>query len=343
MTNTAKNVLVPADDKTFRICFLYVGQGDATLLSIPSAEGRKWMLIDCNVDKKAEGIDLVPLLKDLLDDGLDAFVNTHPHKDHLCGLDCISEEIDIREVWHSGFEPKGDHVGTYEKLTDLIEKVGEENTTVLRGTRSEAEIGYVKYDILSPAEHVSDDIMSGTDDEVNKRIHEHCAVIRFKYGTNEKQVLITGDADWVAWKEHITEYHKERLPSTILSAVHHGSRTFFMEKEDDEPYLTHLDKMNSTYLVVSAPRQSESKHEHPHTVAMNLYKNYFEESNIFHLGENRECVIVDIQEDGAYSIKTDKELAKTYGFKEEKSTSNQNAPINPYTKTQLDRKPMGGQ
>lgn len=346
MSNIAKETLIPNEDGIFRVCFLYVGQGDATLLSIPTDNGYQFMLIDCNVDKKAGGINLVSLLQDLTDGKLHYFVNTHPHSDHLNGLKAISEEVEIEEVWHSGHIPSKKHEGYYKDLKDVISGLDSDKVTELLGTNKEQTVGKVRYNVFSPAQYVNDEINDEDSDERYRRIHEHCAVIRFKYGEDEKQILITGDADLAAWRDHITDYHKEILPSTVISAVHHGSRTFFKDVEDDQPYTDHIEAINASYLVVSAPKKEESKHEHPHDDAMELYGDYFdEEEAIFHLGENRECVIVDIFDNGDLDIRTDKDLVEEYGYKDEDDESNGSgkkkyAGIS--ITTTLDNKPMGG-
>ncbi len=51
---------------------------------------------------------------------------------------------------------------------------------------------------------------------------------------DDTRILFTGDADRTAWEDHITDHHKDRLPSKILNASHHGSRTFFKHDKDDE-------------------------------------------------------------------------------------------------------------
>ena len=90
-------------------------------------------------------------------------------------------------------------------------------------------------------------------------------------------VLITGDSDKAAWSEHITDYHGKdddnRIAASVLSASHHGSRTFFKECEDDDDvYTTHLDRIDPSHVVVSAPDQADSPHGHPHDDAMQLYR-----------------------------------------------------------------------
>ena len=47
MSTKAEEVIIPENTGIFRIVFLYVGQGDSTLLVIPAGEMYEYMLIDC--------------------------------------------------------------------------------------------------------------------------------------------------------------------------------------------------------------------------------------------------------------------------------------------------------
>jgi competence protein ComEC len=254
------------------------------------------MLIDSNQGRKNGGINLVELLQDLFKDqddgGLDYYVNTHPHLDHAGGLDEIQEAVEIRNVWHSGHDPGNNHCEAYDALQRLRKKVsdkgGEDRT--LTGTRATESLGDAVYNVLSPAQHVQDEIADEDAETRYRRIHEHCVVLRIGYGSpTPKFVLITGDSDKCAWKEHITEYHgagdENRIRSQVISASHHGSRTFFKDNEDDpEPYTRHMDLIEPEYLIISAPLQEESCHGHPHDDALELYKMYVSEEAIFHTG-----------------------------------------------------------
>lgn len=200
--------------------------------------------------------------------------------------------------------------------------MGEGNVFILRGSNEENKIDYktvhlgdINYNILSPADYVSDDVEGESPDTRYARIHEQCGVIRFKYGSDVKEIMITGDADYDAWEKHISDYHKERLPSFILSAAHHGSRTFFWKDSntDSPAYKEHLKTIDPTYIIVSAPKVKESKHDHPHEEAMELYREQVGSDNVFHLGDKRECIIVDIDKDGNPDLYPDKELVKSYG------------------------------
>lgn len=358
MSNVAQDKLIP-DVGVFRIAFLYVGQGESTLLVIPDGDGFKYILIDNNVDKKNGGIDVKKMLGDLIDDNDELiFINTHPHNDHLKGIEDIHNEVNIAEVWHSGHKPGKDHDDAYQEMQNVIKDIGSENEFVLFGTNDENKIrendketevekklGEIDYIVLSPAEYVQDEVDGEDAQGRYNRIHERCAVMKFYYGSSVKSIMITGDSDKKAWKDHITDYHEDKLACDILSASHHGSRTFFKENEDDEDvYEKHIDEMDPEHLIISAPKQSESKHDHPHDDALDLYKKHVEEDNIYHLGANRECIIVDIDSDGTMEIKFDQDLVAEYGFKEEDDKSNENKAAAPFIgsqTTRIDKKPMG--
>lgn len=332
--NKAQEIIIPAEKGIFRTIFLNVGQGDSTLLVIPEGDNYKFMLVDCNIDENKNEIDLVKMFKDLLGkEKLDYFLNTHPHKDHLEGIEDVHKEIGIKEVWHSGHKPKGKHSEEYKQLKSVIDDIGDKNVFEYSGSDSVNELdkgerilGDITYHVLAPAEHVCEDIEEGTADEQYARIHEYCGVIKFSYGNTPKSILITGDAEHDAWSNHITEHHKKHLKSEVLSASHHGSRTFFMEKEKDEPYTKHIENIAPDYIIVSAPKQKDSPHDHPHDDAMQLYKEYVDEENLFHLGENDECVIVDIDSAGNISVNPDSELVKHYGYKNESKKESSNSP-----------------
>jgi len=345
--NYAREIIIPKTQGVFRTVFLYVGQGASTLLVIPNGQSWKYMLVDTNTDIERGGIDIPKLLEDLLDDGLDIFVNTHPHNDHLKGIMNINERTPVKQVWHSGHKPGKDHDAAYQELREIMKQLGDENVFLLKGSRDENKLddqgyllGDVGFNVLSPAEYVADEIEDEKPEDRYNRIHEQCAVIRFFYGTIRRCILITGDADKPAWEKHITDYHAERLPADVLTAPHHGSVTFFKIGGED-PYEEHIKGISPNHLIISAPKQSESPHGHPDAEAIKIYRKYVNKDNIYHLGGNRECVIVDIYEDGDMNITLDKDLVEQYGLgKKNESDKYLGASIGAIT-SRMDRKPMG--
>lgn len=362
----AERIIKPTKAGIFRTVFLYTGQGESTLLVIPNGPGiddYKYILLDSDRDKEPNEIDLVDLFKDLFKTKgeLEIFINSHPHNDHIGGIKDVYDEIGFKEVWHSNHKPGKKHKDKFEEFQYVLDKVGKKNQFHLKGTnelnklrKSDDEnvvvkkIGLVDFQVLSPSEYLCDEIEEGDSDERDNRIHEQCGVIKFTYGKDAKSILFTGDSDKIAWQEHITNYHKSVLPAYVLSASHHGSRTFFKKDEDDKDvFEEHIESIRPTYLIISAPKQTDSPYGHPHDDAIELYKKYVDDDYILHLGANQESVIIDIDSDGNISVEIDKELVETYGKSEDSENNNyesNNSGKNVYIGSQtsrIDSKPMG--
>lgn len=362
--NTAERIIKPTVPGVFRTVFLYTGQGETTLLVIPTSttvNSYLYVLLDSDLDKEPSEVNLVNLFNDLFKnrDSLLAFINTHPHNDHIGGIREVYAATKFKEVWHSNHKPGGEHKEKYEDLKYVIDKVGKSNEYFLKGTNDlnkirtsdDAEVikklGLVDFQVLSPAEYLCDEIDDQHADERNRRIHEQCGVIKFTYGSNAKSILFTGDSDKAAWKNHITDYHEESLPATVLSASHHGSRTFFKDNKDDEDvYEKHLEIINPKYLIISAPKQGDSPHGHPHDDAIKLYQKRVAEEKMYHLGKQPMNVIVDIYPNGTLDIKFDEELISTYGKKDDEDSDDDAgwaaaAPFIGSRTTRIDDKPQG--
>jgi competence protein ComEC len=316
----AHDILWPSDARVvLRACFLYVGQGSSILVLVRDGKTYRVLVIDSNLDKTNGGIDVPNLVKDLVSDGkLYAFVNTHPHDDHLNGVKQIGEAVVVENVWHSGHAPSknfGTHHPDLTKLMGEVEKrSGAGAVLEIDGSRSPKTFFDAEVHFLAPAEHVKEEVNDEDPDVRYRRIHENCAVLRF--GKGNSHVLVTGDADLVAFREHITKYHQERLKAYVLDASHHGSRSFFMADEGNDPYLDALKAIDPKYVVISAPTADESRHGHPHDSAVKLYAAHVGDDNVLHTGKDRETFFFDVYEDGTGSgPQTDKgKLAEKYGL-----------------------------
>ncbi|MEM6364629.1 MAG: competence protein ComEC [Planctomycetota bacterium] len=341
--NKATEIIWPTDSKiVVRAVFLYVGQGSSTLFLIRNGSTYDCWLVDINLDSSAGGIDIPKMMKDLLGEtSLRAFVNTHPHNDHLHGISELHETLSgIDEILHSNHKPSKEYGSRHDDLLKVIKKVtkagGEE--TILEGSKSPVDIADAKYHVLAPAKYVTDDVNDETPEKRKQRIHEHCGVVKF--GKEDDWIMVVGDADRAAFENHITDYHKDRLGAFALAGSHHGSRTFFMEKKGDDPYMDGLEAIDPSYTFISAPKRKESPHDHPHEEAMKLYREQCGDDNVYHLGDERLSYIVDIFDDGTYGDVEDDDgdLSADYGLEgekvESKSTSNAAGPfVRPRTAT----------
>jgi len=351
-SNVAKEVLWPKDSNILvRAVFLYVGEGSSTIILFADGGGYRSLLVDVNLDVQNGGIDVPKLVADLVEaQGLAAFVNTHPHDDHLRGVTQLSEAVDIAQVWHSGHRPGKQYEDAYKSLMEVVKKVkdsgGEE--VVLLGSRDEKVLGDAKYFVLAPAEYVADDIQDEPPDKRYQRIHEQCAVLKF--GTEPSWIMTPGDADRDAFEKHITQYHRERLGAVALAGAHHGSRTFFRYDEKSDPFLDGLNAIDPQYVVLSAPKREESPHDHPHADAVRFYADKVGSDNVLHTGENRYSYICDIYRDGTYGGIIDDQgaLAEAYPLEEESGGTDQKDGENTKRRapviivpTKIDDRPMG--
>ncbi|MGC4044852.1 MAG: hypothetical protein QM758_13750 [Armatimonas sp.] len=327
MSNKAREVLWPTDPNIIvRVVMLHVGQGSSTIVLGREGAGYRSLLLDINLDEKGEGIDVPALMDDLLNGvSLDVFANSHPHEDHLCGVTDLSDRLTIHSVWHSGHVPERKVQSSYDNLQKVIKKVtkdfGADAEVELLGSTSPFSFGDAEYYVLAPAEHVCDSIDDETDEVRRKRIHEQCAVLKF--GIPDTWVMLPGDADRDAWEKNILPYHDHRAGAQVLAAIHHGSHSFFKKPDNDtDIYRTALETIDPEWVIVSAPKQANSKHKHPHDDAMELYEDQVGAERLCHTGEACYSYIIDIYDDGSYEVTDDGgELREAYPYTSESNGS----------------------
>ena len=117
----------------------------------------------------------------------------------------------FNDNWTAGLQfgigSTSDEIGT----TGNKDKTSEFNVgPFIRYTK---KLGDIEYQVLSPANYLCEDINEEDQDTRDERIHEQCGEIKLTYGKEAKSILITGDADKAAGKDHITEQHKKNLPA----------------------------------------------------------------------------------------------------------------------------------
>lgn len=89
----------------------------------------------------------------------------------------------------------------------------------------------------------------------------------------------------------------------VLQVSHHGSRTFFKKKkEEDESWEEHVEAMSPSHLVISVG--ADNSHGHPHADALRLYKKHVTEANTFRTDKHL-TVVLTIDEAGKMTWSTD--------------------------------------
>lgn len=176
-----------------------VGQGDSSLLIFPAGES---MLIDAGPVSSAK--ELTRWLKQRGLKKIDILVATHPHSDHIGGMNAVIEAFEIGEIWDSGYAHGSDiQIKFYQTIKNRKIPFGRPKRGYTR------KIGDAVIEVLGPAS----ELLNTSSDANNNSI-----VLRVTYGT--VSFLMTGDMD----KEERRTISP--LPiSTVLKAAHHGSRT----------------------------------------------------------------------------------------------------------------------
>ena len=173
-----------------------MGEGDCTLL----VSGGSTVLVDAGTPEGAPA--LVRELKSLGVRRLDAVIATHPHADHIGGMDAVLRAFPVRSFYMSA-EMQSDALDAAlrrRRLTPLVPYDGETVTLQSGATLT----------FLGPA----DDIPSG---EANDR-----SLITL-FQTGSASVLLMGDAEKPA-EQSLLRRHPE-LRCDILKVGHHGSDT----------------------------------------------------------------------------------------------------------------------
>ena len=206
--------------------FIDVGQGDAILIK----QGEHNMLIDAGDNKYEEFI--VNYLKENEITKLDYVIGTHPHADHIGGLDAVIDAFDIGKI----IMPKVTHTTKiFEDVLISIKNKGLKITNPNVGDNY--ELGDASFTIVA----------SNSDEYTN--LNNYSVVTRMEYG--KTSFLFISDAEGVSENEMLDNDHN--LEVDVLKVGHHGS--------DTSTTVKFLDAANSKYTVIQVDKNN--KYGHP--------------------------------------------------------------------------------
>jgi competence protein ComEC len=207
--------VVPAESESgkLRLDFYSVGQGEASLLTLPDG---KRMLIDGGGSAREGGLDpgerlLAPAFWHRGIKRLDYLVLTHPHPDHLNGLLFLARNFPVGEFWESGL-----HDGNSDYL-DLKKLLRERGVPIRRIDASSKPISLSGV-LIEPLSPLRTPAVAGTEGSGN--LNEGSLVFRLRYG--EFSILFTGDIGQDT--EQLLTEKSAGLRCTVLKVPHHGSR-----------------------------------------------------------------------------------------------------------------------
>lgn len=179
------------------VTFIDVGQGDCTLIRL--CDGRT-VLIDAGESGSDETIN--EYIHTCGIDTLDYVIATHPHTDHIGGLEGVIREFDVKRV----YMPKATATTkTYERLLRTVKEKGLKINTAKAGVKmiDEKEISA---EFLAPVKSKYDDL------------NNYSAVLKLVCGN--VSFLFMGDAEAEVEKQLGAD-----VGADILKVGHHGSST----------------------------------------------------------------------------------------------------------------------
>jgi len=191
-----------ASGKQAMIYYLDVGQGDSELIRLPGGEN---ILIDTGTGETAD--KLVSLLQELGVKRVDHLIATHPHEDHIGGMESVVRKIPVGKIYMPKVADKQiPTTRTYEGLIDAI------SDKKLKITQAKAGMtiplsGQAKLELLAPNGTRYDDL------------NNYSVVAKLTYG--QKTFLFTGDAEKLSEKEMLNKNYD--LKCDVLKCGHHGS------------------------------------------------------------------------------------------------------------------------
>ncbi len=213
-----------------QVDFFDVDQGDCTLIS---ANG-KHILIDAGENNQADRV--VDYLEGKGIRKIDILIGTHPHSDHIGGLDAVINSFEVGEV----ILPKltDEQTPTTKTYLDLLTAIADQNIKVRRASAGDViEIGGGRLEIRGPLGEYSD-------------LNNVSVVARFVY--DKVSFWIAGDCSKAAESDLLVNGKVEQ--TTVYKVSHHGSNTATTQK--------FLDALAPDYCVISLG--ADNSYGHPH-------------------------------------------------------------------------------
>lgn len=204
------------------VSFIDVGQADCILVE----NNNEYMLIDAG--NNADGELLVDYFKTLGITKFKYIVGTHPHEDHIGGMDNIIDNFDIGTI----YMPKTmTTTNTFEDVLDSVKNKNLKITTPNIG--DEFKLGMSNFEVLYLNSEASD-------------LNDTSIVLKLTYGNNS--YLFMGDASKKIEKEILDK----NISVDVLKVGHHGS-----EYSSSSEF---LEKVQAKYAIISVGKDNIYKH-----------------------------------------------------------------------------------
>ena len=221
-------------EDNLKVHFIDVGQGDSIFIELPNDEV---MLIDAGESSEEEKV--YNYITNLGYNNIDYVVGTHPHTDHIGGLEYIINNISVENI----YMPKA--VSTSKTYESLLNTISNKNLKV--------KVAKANVNIIS-SDNLSVNIIA-PNSESYSNLNNYSAVIKIDYYNNS--FLFMGDAE-VLSEEEITS----DVGADVIKVGHHGS--------DSSSSLEFLNKVKPKYAVISVG--TNNQYNHPYDSILSRYE-----------------------------------------------------------------------
>ena len=265
----------PLPRNVLRVVVLDVGQGDATIATLP--DGRSLLVDAGGVAGTTFDIGarvVVPALRALRVRALHALVLTHGDPDHTGGAAEVLRRLPVANVW------EGVPVPPHTLLNDLAHLAAQQRIawrTVRPGDLERA--GGVRVRVLHPPDPEWERQRVRNDDSV---------VLELRYG--DVSIVLPGDIGREG--EQAVLQHLSLAPLVVLKAAHHGSAT-----SSGDPF---LDAARPAAVIFSAGRNN--RFNHPAPVVVDRFR-------------RRGVEMFNTAHDGAVFVETDGRTVQIRGWR----------------------------
>ncbi len=213
-------------DGKMHVYYLDVGQADSIFIVLPDGEN---MLIDAG--NKENGEQICNTIRKMGFDKIDTLIATHPHADHIGGMETVVRALDIGRIYMTNAIS---NTATYEKLLLAIKEKEYKISTARAGVE------------IIKNEDVTAEFVAPVADSYEDT-NNYSAMVKLTHGENV--FMFTGDGEKKA-----EDLIRTNIKCDVLKVGHHGS--------DSSTSKNFLKKTEPKYAVISCGEGNDYGHPH---------------------------------------------------------------------------------
>ena len=218
---------------TLRVNYIDVGQGDSIFIELPNKET---MLIDAGEAYEADNV--INYIKNLGISKIDYIVGTHPHTDHIGGLEEVINTFDVGSI----YMPKA--TSTSKTYLDLLTTISDKGLKV-----KNAKSGVVVLD----ENDLKLEFIAPNSDSYSE-LNNYSAVLKLTYLDNK--FLFMGDAETLSEDEVTCD-----VDADVIKVGHHGS--------DSSSSVEFVKKVSPEYAIIMVGEGNS--YNHPYQSIIDRY------------------------------------------------------------------------